>query len=147
MQEAYKTELAETYGITFNGLLCLNNMPIKRYVDYLQRKGQLEGYMALLLRSFNAAAAEAVMCRATVSVGWDGRIYDCDFNQQLELGLRSGLLPLVPQAEAGHMQCISYHCPSSQMCRVCTCSLAIIAAHCVQCLGGRQRASKTVMFA
>ncbi|CAL8469655.1 g9196 [Coccomyxa elongata] len=88
LQEAYKAELAEAYGITFNGLLCLNNMPIKRYVDYLQRKGQLEGYMALLLRSFNAAAAEAVMCRATVSVGWDGRIYDCDFNQQLELGLR-----------------------------------------------------------
>ncbi|BDA44657.1 hypothetical protein COCOBI_06-1350 [Coccomyxa sp. Obi] len=88
LQEAYKAELAEAYGITFNGLLCLNNMPIKRYVDYLQRKGQLEDYMALLLRSFNAAAAEAVMCRATVSVGWDGRIYDCDFNQQLELGLR-----------------------------------------------------------
>ncbi len=97
LQEAYKTELAETYGITFNGLLCLNNMPIKRYVDYLQRKGQLEDYMVLLLRSFNAAAAEAVMCRATVSVGWDGRIYDCDFNQQLELGLRCALPPLVSQ--------------------------------------------------
>ncbi len=89
LQEAYKAELAEAYGISFNGLLCLNNMPIKRYVDYLQRKGQLADYMQLLLGSFNAAAAEAVMCRGTVSVGWDGRVYDCDFNQQLELGLRS----------------------------------------------------------
>ncbi|EIE21430.1 Fe-S oxidoreductase [Coccomyxa subellipsoidea C-169] len=88
LQEAYKAELAEAYGISFNGLLCLNNMPIKRYVDYLQRKGQLADYMQLLLGSFNAAAAEAVMCRGTVSVGWDGRVYDCDFNQQLELGLR-----------------------------------------------------------
>lgn len=92
-QEAYKAELAQAYGITFNSLLCLNNMPIKRYVDYLQRKGQLGSYMQLLLESFNAGAAEAVMCRGTVSVGWDGRVYDCDFNQQLELGLRSARVP------------------------------------------------------
>lgn len=88
LQEAYKAELADSYDITFNQLLCLNNMPIKRYVDYLQRRGQLADYMQLLVASFNAAAAEAVMCRGTVSVGWDGRLYDCDFNQQLELGLR-----------------------------------------------------------
>ena len=65
-------------------------MPIKRYADHLIRRGQLAEYMALLLGSFNAAAAEGVMCRGTVSVGWDGRLYDCDFNQQLELGLRAG---------------------------------------------------------
>jgi hypothetical protein len=93
-KEAYKAELADAYGISFNSLLCLNNMPIKRYVDYLQRKGQLADYRQLLLRSFNSAAAEAVMCRATVSVGWDGRVYDCDFNQQLELGLRSVAFPV-----------------------------------------------------
>ena len=127
MQEAYKTELAEANGITFNGLLCLNNMPIKRYVDYLQRKGQLEDYMALLLRSFNAAAAEAVMCRATVSVGWDGRIYDCDFNQQLELGLRCALLPLVSQVTCSVFRITL---PSSPVYWVCTWGLAIIAAHC-----------------
>ena len=89
-QEAYRTELGAAYGITFSALLALNNMPIKRYADYLARRGQLRDYMALLLASFNAAAAEHVMCRNTLSVGWDGRLYDCDFNQQLELGLRVG---------------------------------------------------------
>jgi hypothetical protein len=88
LQEAYRAELGEVYGITFNSLLCLNNMPIKRYVDYLQRRGLLADYMQLLVESFNVGAAEGVMCRGTVSVGWDGRLYDCDFNQQLELGLR-----------------------------------------------------------
>ena len=63
-------------------------MPIKRFADYLARKGALADYMALLLASFNPAAAEGVMCRGTVSVGWDGALYDCDFNQQLGLGLR-----------------------------------------------------------
>ncbi|CAK0784435.1 hypothetical protein CVIRNUC_007639 [Coccomyxa viridis] len=88
LQAAYKQELSSSYGIAFDSLLCLNNMPIKRYVDYLQRRGQLEEYMQLLVSSFNASAAEGVMCRGTVSIGWDGRIYDCDFNQQLEMGLR-----------------------------------------------------------
>lgn len=63
-------------------------MPIKRFADYLARKGGLADYMALLLASFNPAAAEGVMCRGTVSVGWDGALFDCDFNQQLGLGLR-----------------------------------------------------------
>lgn len=88
LQAAYKEELASAYGITFNSLLCLNNMPIKRYVDYLQREKGLEAYMELLVNSFNVAAADGVMCRDTVSVGWDGRLYDCDFNQQLEIGMR-----------------------------------------------------------
>ena len=87
-QDAYRAELGAAYGIEFSSLLCLNNMPIKRYADHLIRRGQLAEYMALLLGSFNAAAAEGVMCRGTVSVGWDGRLYDCDFNQQLELALR-----------------------------------------------------------
>jgi hypothetical protein len=65
-------------------------MPIKRYADYLAQRGQLREYMGALLAGFNAGAAERVMCRDTVSVGWDGRLYDCDFNQQLELGLRAG---------------------------------------------------------
>ncbi|KAK9811493.1 hypothetical protein WJX72_004775 [[Myrmecia] bisecta] len=88
LEAAYKQELWETYGIKFNALFCLNNMPIKRYVDYLQRRNKLEEYMQLLVQSFNPAAAEGVMCRDTVNVGWDGKVYDCDFNQQLDMGLR-----------------------------------------------------------
>ena len=61
-------------------------MPIKRFADFLHRRGELEEYMELLVRNFNPAAVGAVMCRNTVSVGWDGKIYDCDFNQQLGMG-------------------------------------------------------------
>jgi len=88
LQDLYKQELQEAFGITFNSLFCLNNMPIKRYADYLIRKKELESYMQLLVSNFNAGAANGVMCRDTVNVGWDGRIYDCDFNQQLDMGMR-----------------------------------------------------------
>ncbi|KAK9866822.1 hypothetical protein WJX84_007664 [Apatococcus fuscideae] len=88
LQEAYKQELQDLFGISFNSLFCLNNMPIKRYADYLLRQGKLGEYLELLVNSFNPAAAEGVMCRDTVNVSWDGRVYDCDFNQQLEMGIR-----------------------------------------------------------
>merc|ERR1711976_975030 len=90
LEPAYKQELAEGYGIAFNSLLALNNMPIKRFHDFLSRNGQLQQYMQLLLENFNPSAAEGIMCRDLVSVGWDGRIYDCDFNQQLELPMAGG---------------------------------------------------------
>lgn len=63
-------------------------MPIKRYVDWLQRRDQLQEYMELLVDNFNPSAVEGIMCRDTLSVGWDGRIYDCDFNQQLALPIK-----------------------------------------------------------
>jgi radical SAM/Cys-rich protein len=88
LQGLYKQELKEAFGITFNSLFCLNNMPIKRYADYLIRRKELQSYMQLLVTNFNAGAANGVMCRDTVNVGWDGRIYDCDFNQQLDMGMR-----------------------------------------------------------
>jgi hypothetical protein len=60
-------------------------MPIKRYRHYLEREGMLENYMLLLVENFNAAAAAGVMCADTLSVGWDGKLYDCDFNQMLDI--------------------------------------------------------------
>ena len=77
----------EDFGISFNSLFTLTNMPIKRFADLLFRTGELEAYMTLLVNNFNPAAVEGVMCRDTLSVGWDGSIYDCDFNQQLAIGL------------------------------------------------------------
>jgi hypothetical protein len=77
--------LLQTYGIHFNSLLCLNNMPIKRFADYLIRSNTLSDYMALLVENFNAAAVPGLMCHQTLSVRWDGRLYDCDFNQQLDM--------------------------------------------------------------
>jgi radical SAM/Cys-rich protein len=72
LEVAYKQELREGYGIEFNSLLCLNNMPVKRYWEYLQRRGQLEAYTNLLVSNCNPSSAEHVMCRDTVSVSWDG---------------------------------------------------------------------------
>ena len=80
-------ELSSTFGIVFNGLLCLNNMPIKRFADFLLRRGQLDSYMQLLVTNYNVAATEGLMCRDTVSVGWDGSLFDCDFNQQLDINM------------------------------------------------------------
>lgn len=81
----YKRRLAAEHGISFNHLLTLTNMPISRFLWDLERSGKLEVYLELLVQAFNPVAAEAVMCRSLVSVGWDGRLYDCDFNQMLEL--------------------------------------------------------------
>jgi radical SAM/Cys-rich protein len=85
LTEAYRSELGETYGVQFSRLVTLTNMPIKRFADYLHREGKTEEYMRLLVENFNPAAAEGVMCRDLVSVSWDGRVFDCDFNQQLDM--------------------------------------------------------------
>ena len=77
----------DDFGIVFNRLFTLTNMPIKRFLHELQRDGKLDAYMQLLLDAFNPQAALGVMCRNLVSVSWDGRLYDCDFNQMLELPL------------------------------------------------------------
>ena len=87
LQEAYKAELRDCYGVEFDSLLALTNMPIKRFADQLAREGKMREYMELLVGAFNPAAAEGLMCRATVSIGWSGEIYDCDFNQQLGLAV------------------------------------------------------------
>jgi hypothetical protein len=73
-------------------------MPIKRFADYLIRSNTLSDYMALLVENFNAAAVPGLMCHQTLSVAWDGRLYDCDFNQQLDLPI----LGAEPQQQQGH---------------------------------------------
>ena len=89
LEEDYKVELMSRYGIQFNQLLTITNMPISRFLEDLQESGQVDSYYALLERSFNAATVEDVMCRSLISVGWDGRLSDCDFNQMLDLPLQS----------------------------------------------------------
>lgn len=85
LEEDYKRELHSRYGIRFNRLLTITNIPIKRYAMYLAKQKRLEQYMKLLEDNFNADAADAVMCRSLLSIAWDGSIYDCDFNQMIEL--------------------------------------------------------------
>jgi radical SAM/Cys-rich protein len=71
--------------VTFDALYCITNMPISRYLEWLIESGNLAGYMERLVAAFNPGTVHGVMCRDTLSVGWDGRLYDCDFNQMLDL--------------------------------------------------------------
>ena len=86
----FRRELRSRYGLAFNHLYVITNMPINRFLEFLLRSGQYEAYMERLIAAYNPTAAESVMCRSTLSVGWDGRLYDCDFNQQLELPTEPG---------------------------------------------------------
>ncbi len=93
LEAAYRKELAERYGVVFSRLYTITNMPISRFLDDLIQSGRYHQYMEKLIAAYNPAAAEAVMCRTMLSVGWDGKLYDCDFNQMLEIGLA----PQLPQ--------------------------------------------------
>jgi radical SAM/Cys-rich protein len=85
LEEDYKRELKQLFNISFNNLYTITNMPIKRFLSDLERSKKLDNYMQLLEDNFNAQAASAVMCKSLVSIGYDGKIYDCDFNQMLEM--------------------------------------------------------------
>ena len=87
LEAAYRQELQTRYGVVFNRLFTITNMPISRFLDDLLQTGQYEAYLQRLVDAFNPAAAAGVMCRTMLSVDWQGRLYDCDFNQMLDLGL------------------------------------------------------------
>lgn len=93
LERDWKRELERRHGIRFNRLFTITNMPISRYLDWLEQSGNLQGYMDRLVQAFNPAAVDGLMCRYTLSVGWDGRLHDCDFNQMLDLGVE----PSAPQ--------------------------------------------------
>ena len=88
VQEEWKTALQANFGISFDRLLALNNMPISRFLEWLVDTGNLDAYMSRLSRSFNPGAVAGLMCRNTISISWDGRLFDCDFNQMLDLEAR-----------------------------------------------------------
>ncbi|HMQ50040.1 MAG TPA: arsenosugar biosynthesis radical SAM protein ArsS [Saprospiraceae bacterium] len=85
LEREFKDQLARRYGIAFNNLYAITNMPISRFLEYLLESGNYEDYMSQLVNAFNPAAVAQVMCRNTISVSWDGYLYDCDFNQMLDL--------------------------------------------------------------
>jgi radical SAM/Cys-rich protein len=90
LERDYRRELERRYGIVFDHLYTITNMPISRFLEHLDRTGNLQRYMELLVASFNPSAAEGVMCRTYLSVGWDGTLYDCDFNQMLAMPANHG---------------------------------------------------------
>ncbi|HYK76127.1 MAG TPA: DUF3641 domain-containing protein, partial [Daejeonella sp.] len=85
LQADFKQELEKRFGIHFNELFTITNMPISRFLDYLLVSGNYPAYMEKLINAFNPLAAQQLMCRSMISVGWDGYLYDCDFNQMLDL--------------------------------------------------------------
>ncbi|HLL95683.1 MAG TPA: arsenosugar biosynthesis radical SAM (seleno)protein ArsS [Spirosoma sp.] len=91
LERQFKRVLLDEFGIVFNDLYAITNIPVSRYLDYLIASGNYEGYMEKLVNAFNPSAAQSVMCRSTISVGWDGQLYDCDFNQMLDLNVASSV--------------------------------------------------------
>jgi radical SAM/Cys-rich protein len=93
LQEDYKKHLGTTYGVVFNELFTITNMPIKRFGSMLISKGRFDDYMSLLRASYKESNLPSVMCRNLISIDWQGYVYDCDFNQMLNLPLRYGARP------------------------------------------------------
>jgi radical SAM/Cys-rich protein len=87
LEQEYKEKLSAEFGIVFNHLFCLTNMPITRYAKHLSLRNEYDRYKDLLEQNFNAATLDHLMCRNLISIGWDGSVYDCDFNQMLGLPL------------------------------------------------------------
>lgn len=85
LERQFKRKLKKDFNIDFNNLFAITNIPISRFLDFLVASGNYDDYMVRLVESFNPIAAEGVMCRSTISIGWDGYLFDCDFNQMLDM--------------------------------------------------------------
>ncbi len=106
LEDDYRRMLGEDFGIVFNRLYCLTNMPITRFKKFLKQRGQYDDYLKLLEEHFNAGTVEKVMCRDLLSVAWDGSVYDCDFNQMLDmpLGQVNGKRPHIREFSAADFE-------------------------------------------
>ena len=114
LEAEYKETLGREYGIVFNNLLAITNQPIARFAEDLRKSGRLEEYLELLVGSFNPGTVDGVMCRNTLSVGYQGEIYDCDFNQMLDLQMHQSaglyLWEVTPEELTGRHIITGSHC-------------------------------------
>jgi radical SAM/Cys-rich protein len=114
LEADYKAVLLREFGIVFNQLYTITNQPIARFAEDLRKQGKWEEYLELLANSFNPATVEGLMCRTTLSVGYRGEVYDCDFNQMLGMQLRNGQLlylwDITPQALENRSIATGVHC-------------------------------------
>lgn len=112
----YKRELRAHFGIEFNRLFTITNLPVSRFASWLRHSGQYEEYLALLIEAFNPTTIEGLMCRDTINVSWRGEVFDCDFNQMMNLPLgatgpeRKFLWELEPAKLAGENVTTASHC-------------------------------------
>jgi len=114
LEADYKRELANHFGIVFNSLFTITNLPIARFASWLRHQGKYDEYLALLAEAFNPATVPGLMCRTTVSVGWRGEVFDCDFNQMLGMQWRNGtplfLWDIAPDQVEGRTIATGEHC-------------------------------------
>lgn len=114
LEADYKRELASHFGIEFRHLFTITNLPVSRFASYLRHNGQYESYMELLVQAFNPVTVAGLMCRNTISVGWQGEVYDCDFNQQLGLQWKNGKPLCLWDIDAGMLEgraiAVGEHC-------------------------------------
>lgn len=114
LEQDFKKQLENRHGILFNSLLCITNLPVSRFLEFLIRSGNYDQYMEKLVNAFNPSAVDGVMCRNTLSVGWDGRLFDCDFNQMLGLGVEKSAGEFIHDFDRPKMESrnivISQHC-------------------------------------
>ena len=113
LEKEFKHKLKEKFNIEFNSLFAITNIPVSRFLDYLLTSDNYEEYMEELVNAFNPMAAAGVMCRNTISVGWDGHLYDCDFNQMLDLkvkGTSQHIKDFNPQELLARDIIINQHC-------------------------------------
>jgi radical SAM/Cys-rich protein len=110
----WKKQLSEKFGIVFDNLYTITNLPISRFLEFLEERGKTEEYLTRLVDAYNPVAASNVMCRTTLSVGWDGALYDCDFNQMLELPVATAASRTIFDASAellgGREIVVGAHC-------------------------------------
>lgn len=118
LEQEYKHELLKRFGVVFNDLYVLANIPINRYEKYLKKVGKYDYYLQLLKNNFNRDTVENLMCKTQISVGWDGKLYDCDFNQMLGLYLRNGRPYLI--GEIALQDLIGLHIEARDHCYGCT---------------------------
>ncbi len=114
LEAEYKRELLRRYGIRFHRLYTITNMPITRFASFLKASGKWESYMARLREAYNPETISGLMCRSLISVGWDGALYDCDFNQMLGMSLGNGtplkLWDVAPADLLGREILLDDHC-------------------------------------
>ncbi len=115
LEADYKAELFQRYGIVFTRLFAITNLPIARFAADLREHGQWDSYMVLLANSFNPATVDGLMCRSTINIGYEGEVFDCDFNQMLRMQQRASGIPLflwdiTPQSMAAQPILTANHC-------------------------------------
>jgi radical SAM/Cys-rich protein len=113
LEKEFKSQLHRKYGIVFNRLYSITNLPISRFLDFLLESGNYDDYMNQLVEAFNPATLSNLMCRSTISVSWDGYLYDCDFNQMLDLKVASPsnhISLFDPEVLASRSIVVNQHC-------------------------------------